>query len=37
MTSVAGRRLPARLPISMATANMLSDSGAIDSPACSAL
>ena len=32
-----GRRLPAFLPASMAMANMLSDSGASDRPACMAL
>jgi hypothetical protein len=32
-----GRRFPARRPASNATANMLSDSGAIESPACIAL
>ena len=31
--TMAGRRLPERLPASSATANMLSDSGASDSPA----
>ena len=34
---LAGRRSPARLPASIATKNMLSDSGASDRPACSAL
>ena len=32
-----GRRSPARLPASSATANMLSESGAIDRPASIAL
>ena len=32
-----GRRLPARLPASTATPNMLSDSGAIDRPDSMAL
>ena len=32
-----GRRLPERLPARIAVANMLSDSGARDKPACSAL
>ena len=36
-TMSAGRRFPAFFPASNATANMLSDSGAIDSPACIAL
>ena len=35
--SAAGRRFPARLPASSATPNMLSDSGASDSPASIAL
>ena len=34
---VAGRRLPAFLPASNATANMVRDNGASDSPACIAL
>ena len=34
---VAGLRSPLRFPARIATANMLSDSGASDSPACSAL
>ncbi len=33
----AGRRRPARRPATSAMANMLSDSGAIDRPACMAL
>ena len=32
-----GRRRPARFPATMATANMLSDSGASERPACIAL
>ena len=35
--SVAGRGPPFILPTNIATANMLSESGAIDRPACSAL
>ena len=34
---LAGRRLPALLPAISATANMVRESGARDSPACSAL
>ena len=34
---IAGRRRPARRSASRATANMLSDSGASDRPACMAL
>ena len=34
---LAGRRVPALLPASIATANMVSESGAIDNPACMAL
>ncbi len=37
LTMPAGRRLPARLPASSATPNMLSESGASDRPACMAL
>ena len=34
---LAGRRLPALFPASSATANMVSESGAMDRPACIAL
>ena len=36
-TMLAGRRLPARRPATSATANMLRESGAMDSPASRAL
>jgi hypothetical protein len=35
--SAAGRRRPARFPASSAMKNIVSDSGASDKPACSAL
>ena len=35
--SALGRRLPALLPAISATTNIVRDSGASDSPACSAL